>query len=143
MKDGLKISDPMTIQLADYHRLPQTPVYKNGNRVNRPIIFKLTNAADKRRIFNNVKNLKSYNENRKEMSQGTVYITEHLPKLFQEERKLLMPYFKKARSLKQKNNWRAENGRYCLYIDNIKVDIPYFGFNLENKSSSSSNKIFS
>ena len=77
------------------------------------------------------------------MSRGTVYITEHLPKLFQEERKLLMPYFKKARSLKQKTNWRAENGHYCLYIDNIKVDIPYFGLNSENKSSSSSNKIFS
>ena len=65
MEDGFKISDPMTIQLADYHRLPQTPVYKNGNRVNRPIILKLTNAADKRRIFNDVKNLKSYNEKRK------------------------------------------------------------------------------
>ena len=62
MKDGLKISDPMTIQLADYHRLPQ---HKNGNRVNRPIILKLRNAADKRRIFNNVKNLKNYNEERR------------------------------------------------------------------------------
>ena len=134
----------MTIQLADYHRvgLPQTPVYKNGNRVNRSIILKFTNAADNRRIFNNVKNLKSYNDKRKEMSQGTMYITKHLPKLFQEERKLLTP-FKKARSLKQKNNWRAQNGHYCLYIDNIKVDIPYFGFNSENKSSSSSNEIFS
>ena len=143
MKDGLKISDPMTIQLADYCRLRQTPVYKNGNRVNWPIILKLTNAADKRRIFNNLKNLKSYNEKRKEMSQGTVYITEHLLKLFQEERKLLMPYFKKTRRLKQKTHWRAENGHYCLYIDNVKVDIPYSGFNSENKSSSSSNEFFS
>ena len=30
INDGLKISDPMAIQLADYHRLPQRPLFKNG-----------------------------------------------------------------------------------------------------------------
>ena len=54
----------------------------------------------------------------KEMSRGTVYITEQLPKLFQKGRKLLMPYFKKAKGLKEKTNWRAETGLYWLYIDN-------------------------
>ena len=93
MNDGLKILDPTAIELADYHRLPQRPLFKNG-RVNRPIIMKLTNAADKRHIFNNLKNLKSCNENRKKLHQSMVYITDHLPKLFQ-ERKLLMPYLKK------------------------------------------------
>ena len=86
-------------------------------RVNRPIVMKLTNAAEKRHIFNNLKNLKGYNENRKKLNQSMIYITDHLPELFQEERKLLMPYFKKAKSLKQKTTWRAENGHYFLYVE--------------------------
>ena len=69
MNDRLKISDPMAIQSADYPRLPQRLLFKNGKRLNRSIIMKLTNAADKRHIFNNLKKLKSYNENRKNFNQ--------------------------------------------------------------------------
>ena len=139
MNEGLKISNPMAIQLADYHRLPQRPLFKDGVRVNRPIIIKLMNAADKRHIFANVKHLKSYNQNKKMLNHSMVYITDHLPKLFQEERKLLMPYFKKANSLKKKTIWRAENGHYYLYVDNVKVDIPTIS---DDKSCSSTNDIF-
>ena len=57
MNEGLNISNPMAIQLADYHRLPQRPLFKDGVRVNRPIRIKLMNAADKRHIFANVKHL--------------------------------------------------------------------------------------
>ena len=42
MKRGLQIKDPSAIMLADYHRLPQHPVLKNGIKVNRSIIIKLT-----------------------------------------------------------------------------------------------------
>ena len=72
---------------------------KYGN-INRPIIIELTNTAGKRHISNNLKNLISYNENRKKLNQSMVYITDHLPKLLQES-KLLIPYFK-SKSLKQK-----------------------------------------
>jgi len=37
------------------------------------------------------------------------------------EQKLLL-YFKKARIAKKKTAWRAENGQYNLYIDNVKVE---------------------
>ena len=51
MKDGLLISDPLTIPLADYHRLPQRPVFRDGRKVTGPIIIKLTTAPDIKRIF--------------------------------------------------------------------------------------------
>ena len=121
MKRGLQIKDPSATMLADYHRLPQHPVLKNGIKVNRTIIIKLTNSNDKRLIFGSLKNLKQLNNARKLNQQNSVYITEHLPKQFQLERKALLPAFKKAKALKKKSSWRPENGHYCLYIDNVKV----------------------
>ena len=121
MKRSLQIKDPSAIMLADYHRLPQHPVLKNGIKVNRLIIIKLTNSNDKRLISNSLKNLKQFNNAKKLNKQNSVYITEHLPKQFQLERKALLPAFKKAKALKKKASWRAETGHYCLYIDNFKV----------------------
>ena len=74
------------INLVDYHRLPQRPVFNGKTRQNRPIIKKLTNATDKGRIFAGLKNLKAYNEARRKLNQGSTYVTEHLPKKFQDER---------------------------------------------------------
>ena len=82
MKDGLHISDLKSLPLADYHRLPQQPIFKFGRKTTRPIIIKLTNAADKRKIFGNLKYLKSYNESRKALNLNPVFVTEHLPKKF-------------------------------------------------------------
>ena len=121
MKCGLQIKDPSAIMLADYHRLPQHPVLKNGIKINRPIIIKLTNSNDKRLIISSLKNLKQFNNARKLNKQNFTYITEHLPKQFQLECKALLPAFKEAKALKKKISWRAENGHYCLYIDNVKV----------------------
>ena len=121
MKDGLHIFDPKPLPLADYHRLPQQPIFKFGRKTTRPIIIKLTNTADKRKIFGNLKNLKSYNESRKALNLKPVFVTEHLPKKFQQEQKLLLPEFRKARRINRKTVWRAEKGHYVLYVDGIKV----------------------
>ena len=51
MKEGLNIANPSQIALADYHRLPREPTYKNKVKINRPIILKVTNAFDKNLIF--------------------------------------------------------------------------------------------
>ena len=83
MTKGLKIVEPSSIHLVDIHQMLQSPVYKNGKKVNRPIIIKLINAADKRLIFNNLKFLKSYNALLRERNLNPVYITEHFPKKFQ------------------------------------------------------------
>ena len=121
MKRGLQIEDPATIMLTDYHRLPQQPTYKNGTKVTRPIIIKLINSSDKHLIFDSLKNLKQFNNARKLNQQKSVYITEQLPKQFQLERKALLPAFKEAKALKKQTRWRAVNGHYYLFIDNIKV----------------------
>ena len=112
MKEGLNIANPSQIALADYHRLPRQPTYKNMEKINRPIILKVTNAFDKNLIFSNLKNLKAHNARRRLQSLRSHNVTEHLPKLFQEERKLLLPAFKEARSPNKKTMWRAEKGHY-------------------------------
>ena len=124
MKEALLITDPTMINLADYHRLPQRPIYKEKLRVDRPIIIKLTNGADKRRIFANLKYLKTFNETRREQKQRPAYVTEHLPKQFQDKRKLLLPFFNEARKRKQKTMRKPVDGHYALYIDGNKVELP-------------------
>ena len=123
MKEGLNIANPSQITLADYHRLPQQPTYKNKVKINRPIVIKVTNASDKNLIFSNLKNLKAHNDRRRLQSLRSQYVTEHLPKSFQEERKSLLPAFKEARSQNKKNTWRAEKGHHNLYIDGKKFDL--------------------
>ena len=45
MREGLKIENPSRFVFADYHRLPQRPLYKNRQKVDRPVIIKLTSAG--------------------------------------------------------------------------------------------------
>ena len=110
MKEDVNIAKPSQIALADYHRLPQQPTYKNKVKMNRPIILKVANAFDKNLIFSNLKNLKAHNARRRLQSLHSQYVTEHLPKLFQEERKLLLPAFKEARSQNKKNYVESRKG---------------------------------
>ena len=124
IKAGLQIKDPTEIALADCHRLPQGTTFSNRKeKLTWPIIIKLINAMDKRRIFTNLHNLKPYNQQRRLSQQSAVYVTEHLPKQFQEERKQLLPRFKEVKRLSKKTFWKAEDGHYALYIDNIKVKL--------------------
>jgi len=60
MKDGLNL-DFTKFAFVDYHRFPQCPVFNDEERVNRPVIIQLYNAADKRLIYSNLKKLKTYN----------------------------------------------------------------------------------
>ena len=124
MKDGLEM-DFDKVPIVDFHRLPQQPLCKLGKRITRPIIVKLAYMEDKTAIYNAAKNLKKYNRTRREMKQSSpyVYITDHLPRAFQEQRKKLFPYFNKARADKQKTKWQIENGEYCLHVDNEKVNL--------------------
>ena len=79
---------------------------------------------DKNVIFKNAKNLKEYNNQLKEkFSNPTVYITEHLPHKFQQQRKLLLPKFKEAKKKKQKTVWKALDGNHTLFIDDKLVDL--------------------
>ena len=90
LKNTLQIQDPSEIRIAGIHCLPQRPVYRNKKRKCRPIIIKLASAMDKSNIFRLTKHLKKYNDSNCEASSSsgsqstdlTVYITDHLPRIF-------------------------------------------------------------
>ena len=52
---GLKIDRPNVISIVNLHRLPQYPSVKNNVKLNRPIIFKLSNNYDKQLIMSRLK----------------------------------------------------------------------------------------
>ena len=131
MDDGLKI-DSSKISVLDIHRLPQHPITKHGKKVARPIIIKVASSHDKYLIMSNLGNLKAYNESQKlkanestescdlQIRKTPVFITEHLPKQFYNQKKRLMPKFKEARQAGQKTSWSISDGSYCLFIDGKK-----------------------
>ena len=108
----------------DIHRLPQYPVRKNGRPFSRPIIVKLLTMHDKHLIFKSVKHLQSFNNAQKNEDQSVpyVYVTEHLPKKFQDQRKQLLPIFNDARKNKKKVYWKAIDGNYTLFVEGKQID---------------------
>ena len=129
LKNGLQIQDRSEIRIADI-RLPQRPVYRNKKRKCRPIVVKLTSAMDKSKIFRLTKHLKEYNDSNCEASSSsgsqsterTVYITDHLPRIFYLQKQQLMKDFKAARKADLKTMWKVEDGSYNLYVDGVKVN---------------------
>ena len=121
--DGLKVEDFNELPLVDIHRLPQRPIYSDKGRVNRPIIIKLYNSDDKHWLFSRLKFLKSYNDTRyaENREAKPVFVTEHLPKSYYEQKKALMPLFKKARNENKKTSWAVINGDYSLLVDGVRV----------------------
>ena len=79
IKDDLLISNPKSLPLVNYYRLPQQPIFKFGRKTIRPIIIVLTNAADKQKIFGNLKNLKSY---RKSLNLNPLFSQNTYPRSF-------------------------------------------------------------
>ena len=123
LRDALKIPESHTISIADVHRLPQHSVSKNGERIHRPIIAKLTSYADKNLVMRSLNKLKNYNNDKKKRlgdNVGYVYVTEHLPREVLQQKKLLLPVHKKAKEERKRAVWKIEQATYCLYIDNIK-----------------------
>ena len=120
---ALQISSSHEIAMADVHRLPQHPITKDGKRVTRPIICKLTRYSDKNLIMSSLKNLKQYNAERK-FNLGEhfkyTYVTEHLPTSLQQQKKRLLPIFKNAKAEGKKAALRIQGTEYCLYINNVK-----------------------
>ena len=71
-----------------------------------------------------LKMLKDYNQQQESCPTALkVYVSEHLPKEMYEQKKLSMPLFKDARKMKLKTTWMVQNGEYCLFVDDKKVNI--------------------
>ena len=51
--------------------------------MNRPIIFKVLTTFDKELIYQNIAKLKEFNEDR----DSTVFVTDHLPKVFYNQKR--------------------------------------------------------
>ena len=120
LEDALKMN-PDNIEVVDIHRLPQQPIFEKGIKVNRAIIVKLTNAIDKSTIFGNLKLPKDLDNAQKLKNKPFIYITDHLPRTFLQQKKMLLPDFKHAKRNKQKTSWRAEDGEYVLYVEGRKI----------------------
>ena len=114
---------PDSIQLADIHRLRQHTISKNGKRTTRPII-KLSSVFNKNIILRSLKKLKSYNL-KLSSSMGNdfeyIFVTEHLPKNLQLQKKCLLPAFKQAKSERKRATWQIDNAEYCVYVEGRKV----------------------
>ena len=80
---------------------------------------------DKHTIMTRLKRLKDYNQQQQEScpTAPKVYVGEHLPKKMYVQKKLLMLHFKDVRKLKLKTTWTVQNGEYCLFVDDEKVNI--------------------
>ena len=144
LENGLKICRSQ-IKVTDIHRLSQRPLFKQGHQVCRPIIVKLSSVFDKQLILSSCKNLKAYNANLfhdGKLTNGkqgrTIYVTEHLPKTFVNQKKLLLPSFNKARKEKKQAYWRIDHGQYCLFVDNEKIPPPITSRRLDSRESSKS-----
>ena len=72
-----------------------------------------------------LKMLKDYNQRLQEScpTAPKVYVSEHSSKEMYEQNKQLMPHFKDARKMKLKTTRMVQNGEYCLFVDDKKVNI--------------------
>ena len=113
--------DPDDVEIEEIHRLPQRPVIKDGKKVIRPIIVKLANATTKHNIFGNLKRLKTYNIAKKLEGKPLLFVTDHLPKNFLEQKKIVNASFYSSKKNQQKTSWRAENNEYALYVNLRKI----------------------
>ena len=123
--NALNINNSDNIKFTDIHRMPKQPVLKNGKKIQRPIIVKLTYLFDKQLIYKSLKNLKLYNNelNLKPRFPGYIYVTDHLPiEMLQQKNKLLL-LFNKARQEGKRTSWKVVADEYRLYIDGINVNV--------------------
>ena len=101
---------------------------KNGRPITRlkTYIKKMLAMNDKNLISKSLKNLKSYNIARKVEDNTTpdIYVKEHLPKKFQDQRKRLLPIFNEARKNKQKNIWKTTESNHTLFVEGKKFNPP-------------------
>ena len=89
--------------------------------MNRPIIFKVLTTFDKELIYQNIAKLKKFYEDR----DSKVFVTDHLPKVFYNHKKVLLPEFHAAKRDKKSVCWGAFEGEYCLYVNNKRIRPPH------------------
>ena len=118
-KEGFLLN-PKSISLFDNHKLSQRPIFRNQQKINRPIIIKLSTVFDKQEIMKASKNPKNYRPHCSDFdssrSSAKVNIADHLPKPYFLQKKTLMSIFEKARSNGDATRWAIVSERCILYV---------------------------
>ena len=109
-----------SIKIVDLHRLPPRTICKAGKAITRPIIVNLLAKFDKDKIFKNINRLKQYNN----QTKSRLFITDHLPKLFYNQKKKLMPEHEVAKEDGHSVRWASYDGDYCLYVNEKLIRPP-------------------
>ena len=125
LADALKIKEDIVI--TDCHRLPQKQDGDYNNhpfthtrsrkKYPRPIIFKVTNAFDNGTIWENVANLKEYNDDARNNGTHTISISKHLPKALQDQRRKLLPELIKAKRKNLYAKIKFDYQKVAMYLD--------------------------
>ena len=111
------------MHLVDVRRLPRHPISFRGKQVTRPIIIKLLNVFEKKKIMDSLPKLKAYKQKRGELATSnlSIFISEHLPQEFQNHKKSLMSKSKEAREENKFTYWKAVDGEYYLFVEDTKI----------------------
>ena len=118
-----KIDNARDIPLVTAHRLPSS---KTGPR---PLIFKFLRLSDKSLLWDNIKNVKKYNDAAANGKNIFVQMIQ-LPEKLAHDKASLLADFNTAREENQKPKWRflRKSGIYCYEIGNkqFKPKVNYF-----------------
>lgn len=111
------------IPLVTAHRLPTT----SGKRP--PLIFKLAKLSDKEKLWNNISNVKTFNELLVDAHKVFVQMTQ-LPAKLAHDKASLLDAYKQARTDNKNPKWRylKKSGQYCYVIGKqmYKPEVDYF-----------------
>lgn len=126
LRDALKLPNWETMVISDCHRLPQKPLklqrnLRSGKKKRRPLIFKVTTRKDCNAVWDNVSNLKEFNDD--QSADDKIYITKHLPKQLQDQKKALQKVYNKAKLQYKETEWKIDYdaGEINLLVDGVKV----------------------
>ena len=111
LKNVLKYKNADTFTIVDVHRLRTRNVDTTKPK---PMIFKVATVEVKRDIMKCTKNLKDYNNDK----TIKAYVSDHLPKAMQLNRKALLPTFYKKKEEGLKPGWQVDviTGEYCVKV---------------------------
>ena len=113
LRDTLNL-DLSSLVIVDGHRLPQKP--KSNPTGPRPLIFKVATLKMKDSVFAAVRD---FNKDKDRNDQ--VKVSTHLPQLFQDQRKKLLPQFIEARKAKKDAKFSIDfkHAEYYLNIEGV------------------------
>ena len=111
-----------TIVLSTAHRLPSI-------KGRRPLIFKLARLSDKKTLWDNITNVKTFNHTKADSEKIYVQMIQ-LPAKLANDRNSLQDDYDKARNNGDGPKWRylKKSGQYCYTIGNtyFKPKVDYF-----------------